>query len=82
MTVMQGIETEPVIDESDYEEEHHLFCCNEDIALCGEYIGDAEVAEFDWKDQVLCLFCRYIVAEKLPCPLCHSNMWKDLPFGS
>jgi hypothetical protein len=81
MTVMQGIETEPVLDDTEDEDEYHLFCCKEDLALCGRYIGDMEMVDCDMENEVLCLFCRYIVEEGLSCPLCHSNTWSVQRLG-
>lgn len=48
-------------DDGDDDETFHLYCCDEDIALCGADIADA--LETDGGDDEPCLECLYLEEE-------------------
>jgi hypothetical protein len=46
----------------------HLFCCDEDIAMCGADLTDQDVQERD-DDTPVCPMCALVEDEGLPCPV-------------
>lgn len=47
----------------------HLWCCHEDVAMCGEDLADADVADRELEEDELCVFCVLALREDLPCPV-------------
>lgn len=53
---------------SDFEEEHLIYLCSEDIAFCGEDLtGIAEVLDYDG-DSLTCVVCADL--DQYPCERC------------
>jgi hypothetical protein len=46
----------------------HLFCCDEDIAMCGAGLKGEEKQERD-DDTPVCPLCALVEDEGLPCPV-------------
>lgn len=50
------------------DELHHAWCCDEDVALCGTDISDAETT--DGEGWLHCVVCVELEAADVPCPKC------------
>ena len=46
----------------------HLFCCDEDIAMCGANLKEEDEQERD-DDTPVCPMCALVEDEGLPCPV-------------
>lgn len=55
----------PDTDASD--ELDHLYCCDENVAMCGIDLTDVVEIPAD-EDGPVCPLCNYVESEGLPCP--------------
>lgn len=46
----------------------HLFCCDEDISMCGTDLAGVPVVD-SGDDERLCPLCELVRAEGAPCPV-------------